>query len=180
MKLAAPVVLLFSALGPALQVTPARAQSASDLDFFFGRWEVTVTSYGPNGGTSVSQATTHAYPILDGAAQQDDWRSLDRSGNVVFRGSSIRSWVPATRSWVVHWIMAGTPGYTYIDAEWRNGELHGTGRGFDGGGEFVERYRYYDVSNERYSFELERSYDGGANWRLMARSEASKVADAED
>ncbi len=154
----------------------AQTQSPGDLDFFFGHWEVTVTSYGPNGGSSISKARTHAYPILDGAAQQDDWRSIDRAGNVVFRGSSIRTFVPVTKSWVVHWIMAGTPGYTYIDAEWKEGELLGRGRGFDGGGEFVERYRYHDISDSLYSFELERSYDGGANWRTVARSEATKVA----
>ena len=71
--------------------------------------------------------------------------------------------------------MASTPGYTYIDARWVDGELLGDGRGFDGGGEFVERYRYYDITGTSYSFSLSRSYDGGTTWVDYPEIRAVKV-----
>ncbi len=142
-----------------------------ELDFFLGKWDVDLLN---EEGMIVGKAWTHAYEILDGAAMQDDWRSLNRNGDVIFRGASIRTYVPTTGRWVVHWVMAETPGYTYIDAVWKDGELIGDGRGFDDRGEFVERYRYHDITESSYLFHLERSYDGGETWEFMNDARATK------
>ncbi len=123
----------------------------------------------------IGKARTHAYRILDGQAIQDDWRSLDREGNVIFHGTSIRTWSEAAGKWVIHWVMAATPGHTYIEAVWNDGELHGNGRGFDQRGQFEERFRYHDITDSSYSFLLERTYDGGKTWSFMNRTKARKV-----
>jgi hypothetical protein len=94
----------------------------------------------------------------------------------VFRGTTIRTYIPETGRFAVHWAMANLPGFTYIDVEYRDGELHGEGRGFDDQGEFVERYRYFDISDRTYSFEMFRSYDGGATWNQYANLRATKTA----
>ena len=149
----------------------AAAQTGNELDFFVGDWDVTIVDTLEN---PIAKARTSARFILDGTAIQDDWFSLGPGGQVVFRGTSIRTFVPATRQWVVHWAMANTPGYTYIDARWVDGELHGDGRGFDAAGDFVERYRYYDITGTTYSFALSRSYDGGATWTTQPEIRAVK------
>jgi hypothetical protein len=149
------------------------AQTGNELDFFIGTWDVRSVDAD---GNVVGRARTEARFILDGTTIQDDYYNLDRAGNVVFRGTSLRTFVPATKRWVVHWAMANTPGYTYIDAVWRDGELHGDGRGFDAGGEFVERYRYYDITGRSYSFALSRSYDGGETWQAYPELRAEKTS----
>ncbi len=167
--------ILFLVLAPAVaDEGPAKTPppGIEQLAFFIGNWEVELL--GPDAKV-VGRARTQAYFILDRTAIQDDWRSLDAEGKVTFRGTSIRTFVPATKKWVVHWAMAGTPGYTYIDAEWVEGELRGSGRGFDGRGEFVERYRYYDVTDSSYSFQMERSYDGGESWQKWTEMRARKL-----
>lgn len=148
--------------------------AARRLDFFIGEWE--AVSYGPN-GQIVGRSRGGAKWILDGTLQRHDYLGLDPNGNVVFRGTSLRTYIPATGKWVVHWVMANTPGYTYIDTEWRDGELHGTGYGFDGGGEFQERYRYWEITDTSYTFQLERTYDGGETWQTYPLTKATKVAD---
>ena len=147
------------------------AQTGSELDFFVGDWD--LTSLDPAGNV-VGRARTSARWILDETTIQDDYYGLDPAGNVVFRGTSLRTFDPRTRRWVVHWAMANQPGYTYIDARWEDGELLGDGRGFDGGGEFVERYRYYDITTTSYSFALSRSYDGGESWTAYPETRAVK------
>ncbi len=147
-------------------------QAGRELDFFIGDWDVRIVD---RNETTIARARTSARFIMDGTAIQDDWTSLDPAGNVVFRGTSIRTYVPATKQWVVHWVMANTPGYTYIDAVWTKGELHGTGTGFDGRGEFQERYRYFDITAESYSFSLERTYDGGETWEPQPQLRAEKI-----
>jgi hypothetical protein len=149
----------------------ASAQTGGELDFFIGDWDVTSVD---SAGNVVGRARTSARWILDETTIQDDYYGLDPAGNVVFRGTSLRTFDPNTRRWIVHWAMANQPGYTYIDARWEDGELHGDGRGFDGGGEFVERYRYYDITPTSYSFALWRSYDGGETWAAYPEIRARK------
>jgi hypothetical protein len=144
------------------------------VGFFIGEWD--IESRSPDGSQVVGRARTEVRYILDGRAMQADYYGLDPLGNTVFRGTTIRTYVPATDRYAVHWSMAELPGYTYIDVEYRDGELHGDGRGFDGQGEFLERYRYFDISDEHYSFEMSRSYDGGTTWQPWANLEATKRA----
>ena len=144
------------------------------LSFFLGEWDVQV--YDANTGAPLYRARTHARPALDGHVIQDDWRALDAAGNVFFRGMSLRSYVPATGRWTIHWSMANTRGHTYLDAEWRDGEIHGTGFGFDGAGQFTERLRYFDITGDSYSFRMERSYDGGATWTKISYLKATRRA----
>jgi len=70
--------------------------------------------------------------------------------------------------------MSGMPGYTYLDEEYIDGELRAEGHGFDPNGEFHERYRYFDISETNYTFEMERSLDGGKSWQPWVRLEATR------
>jgi hypothetical protein len=163
-----------------LQPATSRAEEPSSpsdsglrqLDFFIGQWDVVALD--AEGHQIVGRARTEVRYILDGTTMQADYYGLDPAGRTVFRGTTIRTYVPQTDRFVVHWAMANLPGYTYIDVEYRDGELHGKGRGFDTRGEFVERYRYFDLSAEHYSFEMSRSYDGGATWEPLANLRATK------
>ena len=148
------------------------AEGLKQVEFFLGEWE--IESRSADGSRVVGRARSSVRYILDGTAMQADYRGLDPAGNVVFRGTTVRTWVPSTGRFAVHWAMANLPGYTYIDVEYRDGELHGDGRGFDAQGEFVERYRYFDISDRHYSFEMSRSYDGGETWAPFANLRATK------
>lgn len=171
------VMLMLTAAPPAALAQSAQPEAKTGLaqvEFFIGQWDVEARS--ADGQQAVGRARTEVRYILDGTAMQADYYGLDPGGNTVFRGTTIRTYVPATGRFVVHWAMANQPGYTYIDVEYRDGELHGNGRGFDAQGEFVERYRYFNISDARYSFEMSRSYDGGTTWQPFANLRATKRA----
>ena len=170
LTLAACLPAAVAAAAPPSQQSPP--EGLSRVAFFIGEWD--VESLSADGANVVGRARTEVRYILDGAAMQADYYGLDPVGNTVFRGTTIRTFVPATGRYAVHWAMAGLPGYTYIDVEYRDGELHGEGHGFDGQGEFVERYRYFDISESNYSFEMSRSYDGGETWQPYANLRATK------
>ena len=140
--------------------------------FFHGEWD--VESLTADGRTVIGRARTVVSPILDGRALQADYLGLDPGGNVVFRGTTIRTWVPATERFTIHWVVAGQADYTYLIEEYRDGELHAEGHGVDGAGEFLERYRYFDISDTTYSFEGTRSRDGGVTWQPFAKLRATK------
>ena len=61
-------------------------------------------------------------------------------------------------------MMANVSGETVIEGGMVDGEFHMKGEGRDPGGAFLERARYYDISEDGFRFFMERSYDGGENW----------------
>lgn len=171
--LAALCLSLLQPTGSRAEEPPSPSESGlRQLDFFIGQWDVEALD--AEGRQIVGRARTEVRYILDGTTMQADYYGLDPTGRTVFRGTTIRTYVPQTGRFVVHWAMANLPGYTYIDVEYRDGELHGKGRGFDTRGDFVERYRYFDLSDQHYSFEMSRSYDGGATWEPLANLRATK------
>lgn len=153
----------------------AEAAQPTGMDvvaFFHGTWD--VESLSADGSRVIGRARTEVAPILDGQALRADYFGLDPAGGVVFRGTTVRTWVPALERFAIHWVVAGQADYTYLLEEYRDDELHAEGHGVDAAGEFLERYRYYDLSDSTYAFEGSRSYDGGASWNPFARLRATK------
>jgi len=153
---------------------PALQPGMDVVRFFLGEWD--VESLTADGQSVIGRARTEVRPILDGRALQADYYGLDPTGATVFRGTTVRTRIPETERFAVHWSMAELPGYTYLHEEYRDGALHAQGHGVDARGEFLERYRYFDLSETTYSFEMSRSYDGGETWQPFARLRAKKRA----
>lgn len=148
----------------------------SQINFFIGEWDLTTIDVQPDGNFMRGKARSIVKYILDETAMQDDFISFNRSGEVVFRGTSIRSYNPRTDKFQIVWIMPGIMGITDISAEWKDGRLVSTGKGYDGGGEFLERFEYYDITDDSYSFKMDRSYDGGETWiENFGRMEAKRI-----
>lgn len=142
------------------------------MAFFHGQWD--VESLAADGTTVVGRARTEVTPILDEQALKSDYLGLNPNGDVVFRGTTVRTWVPQLQRFAIHWVVAGQADYTYLLEEYRDGDLIAEGHGRDAGGDFLERYRYFDISETTYSFEGERSYDGGTTWNPFAKLRATK------
>ncbi|WP_223034081.1 DUF1579 domain-containing protein [Hanstruepera marina] len=142
----------------------AQSEGLKKIDFFIGEWSIESVDILPNGTYQKSKAKSIVKYILDGYAIQDDFLSLDKNNNIVFRGTSIRSYNPRTNKYQIVWIMPGYKGITDISAELKDGKLVSTGKGYDYQGDFLERFEYYDIKNDSYKFKMDRSYDNGKTW----------------
>ncbi len=152
---------------------PDAPPEAEQLEFFLGKWEVRGQDQSPD---TPPGARTHAYYILDGTMIQDDFRALDSSGKVVWRGTSLRTYDSQKGKFSIKWLMAYSSGYTDITAEMKDGELVSTGKGVDSGGRaFRERFRYYEIQKDSFKFQMERSYDEGKTWRRFANSIFTRI-----
>lgn len=158
-------ILLFSSL-LVIVITNLSAQNdgLKKLEFFVGEWELVTKASRPDGSVMMGKARTKAYYILDKTAIQDNFYALDQNDNVVFRGTSIRSYNRQTGKYHIVWVMPGVYGITDISGVMSNGKLVTTGKGYDGNGEFLERFEYYNIKQDGYSFKMDRSYDGGKTW----------------
>jgi hypothetical protein len=138
-------------------------RNATAFDFLLGDWELTFLAM-PEGSTVGRRATLNVHRILDGAALLDEIRHVDQAGEINFRGATFRTYLPDKDRWYVLWMMANVEGSTELVARVVDGEVHTTGRGRDPGGELAERGRYHDLSDDGFSFTLDRSNDGGKSW----------------
>jgi hypothetical protein len=153
--------------------------NANAFDFLLGEWEIAMLTM-PEESTVGRRATLNVRRILDGAAILDEIRHADQAGQINFRGATFRTYLPDRDRWYVLWMMANVEGYTELDAQVIDGEVHTTGKGRDPGGELVEQGRYHDMSSEGYSFTLERSYDAGKTWtRPFVSFRATRLRSAE-
>ena len=157
------IFLLISSLTLVLGSQPSCLQY---IDFFRGEWNLVTRNLQRDGSYVTGEAVSTAYVILDGNAIQDDFRSLNEKGEVIFRGTSIRSCLEETSEYLIAWVMPGREGYTHLRALWSKGVLGGEGQGFDGYGPFRERFRYFNITDSSYSFQMDRSYDEGQTWLL--------------
>ena len=154
----------------------AQKEGLSKIDFFIGTWDLETTDIQPDGSFKKGKARSEVKYILDGYAMQDNYLILNSSDEIVFRGTSIRSYNPRTDKFQIVWIMPGYKGITDIQAEWKEGKLISTGKGYDYAGEFLERFEYYDIKKNSYSFKMDRSYDGGETWiENFGRIEAKRI-----
>ncbi len=159
MRIFTTVILFFLT-----QINVSFAEGIDDLDFFLGEWDITSKDIQPNGQYALSKAKSKAYRFLDGTSIMDEWRSLGPDGEVVFRGGSFRTYVPWAKKWQIVWFMANVTGYTNISANFKDGEIQMTGQGEDPSGQFLERAKYYEITDNGFKFTMDRSYDGGVTW----------------
>ncbi len=177
MKTVALAVVLCSVLSGAVHaqdnaINPQAPKEFKKLSFCIGKWEVRPQSVSDDAPPA---AKMHAYYVLDGFALLADYRGLDRNGNVVFRGTSFRTYDTAKGEYSMKWMVANQSHYTLITAKMDGDDLVSTGTGRDGQGEFQERYRFYDIAKDSYKFKLERSYDNGKSWQVFALNRYTRV-----
>lgn len=154
----------------------AQNNGLATIDFFIGQWEMETIDIQPDGTFVKGKAKSIVKYILDGNAMQDDFMTIGESGEILFWGTSIRSYNPRTDKFQIVWIMPGYRGLTDIVAEWKEDKLISTGKGYDYAGEFLERFEYYDIKKNSYSFKMDRSYDGGETWiENFGRMKAKRI-----
>ena len=146
------------------------------LRFFIGEWELQTRDLQPDGSFKKGQAISSARYILDQTAIQDDFKALDDSGEVIFRGITIRSCRTDSPGYIIIWVMPGREGLTDLRANWEHDRLSGEGKGYDDYGNFLERFEYYHITDSSYSFRMQRSYDNGKTWlKSFSSIEATKT-----
>ena len=156
------VLVIFSAVVTIFSFTPDRDVDNTQLldeNFLLGKWEVHLNTYEKDGSINQQKARAHAYYILDGRAILDNWKSANQS---VIR--------------ITHLVLSETPNQPFSNFSWQGGELVGDGSGIDESGEYIERFKYYGIGNNGYSFASQRSYDSGKQWQTYIVAEATKVS----
>lgn len=148
--------------------------AASTLyDFMIGHWGVEFDLL-PEGAPVGRRAIVTVDWLLDRTAILDQWRHLDESGAVNFRGATFRTYLPDKDLWYMLWMTPGIGGFSELYARPAGAEAHTSGKGKDPGGPFQERGRYWAITAQAFSFTLERSYDNGQSFMPFVAFRAAR------
>jgi hypothetical protein len=148
--------------------------NAGLYDFMIGEWSVEFDRL-PEGARVGRRALATVDRFLDDTAILDQWRHVDESGTVNFRGATFRTYLPDKDLWYMLWMTPGVEGLSELYARRADDEVHTSGNGRDPGGEFVERGRYWTITADTFSFALERSYDTGRSFSPFVAFHASRL-----
>ncbi len=133
---------------------------SSSYDFWVGEWSVTWD----NGNGTIGKGTNKIVKILDEKVIQENF--ADETG---FKGTSISVFNPAQKKWHQAW--ADNQG-GYFDLE---GEVVGDKKIFKtkirevNDKKYIQRMVFYDIKPKSFTWDWEKSEDGGKTWTLQWR-----------
>ncbi|MGY1804016.1 hypothetical protein ACI78T_12145 [Blastococcus sp. SYSU D00922] len=144
---------------------------ADGFDFVFGRWHVHNRKLRDNTDPACDEwvefdATSEAFPVLDGLGHVDRITVPDPPDGPPFEGMTLRLFDPATGTWSIHWSSTRVPGRLDPPVVGRFDGAVGTFEGEDVLAGRPVRLRFeWRVGTDRPSWHQSFSWDGGATWR---------------
>jgi len=127
-------------------------QPENQFDFWLGEWDVT---WGDDG-----KGTNHIERILDGKIIQESFRAPD------FQGLSVSAYDPERKLWCQTWVDNNG---TYLDftGKVEYGKMILARDAIVRGEACKQRMVWYDIRENKFEWNWERSDDGGNTWRIL-------------
>jgi hypothetical protein len=144
-----------------------------DFDFIFGRWHVRNRKLRDVADPACDEwvefdASSEAYPILDGFGHVDRIYVSQPSDGNAFEGFTLRLFDPASGLWRIWWSSTRVPGVLDppVVGGFENG--HGIFECEDqiAGRSVVVRFEWLAADPEQPRWQQSFSYDGGDRWTL--------------
>ncbi len=143
------------------------------FDFIFGRWIVRnrklVDLSDPTCEDWIEfEATSEAFPVLDGYGHVDRMYVNDPPDGPSFEGFTLRLFDPATSSWKIWWSSTRAPGVLDPPVEGRFAADRGVFECEDevAGHRVVVRFEWLKADKDAPRWQQSFSYDGGQTWKL--------------
>lgn len=155
----------------------------TDFDFIFGRWLIhnrkLVDVADPACKEWVEfEASSEAFPILDGYGHVDRMFVPDPADGVSFEGFTLRLFDPRTGNWKIWWSSTRSPGVLDVPVEGRFRDGVGTFESEDeiGGRPVSVRFEWLTRDPNSPRWQQSFSYDAGRSWMLNWTMDLARVS----
>lgn len=190
-RLAAAVLLAASTTSPltaqhagsTAPSVPTAPREGAQFDFLVGQWDVVARPK----ATTLAQKI-HGVPklvgvwkgwrALDGWGIEDELRLTDASGNPLLLSHVVRYFDNGAHKWSLSSIDVYKGVVSTAAAEWRAETMIVSGNGTEvDGRKYLSRGTFSKVTQQGFSYRLDRSFDGGATWTEgVTQIEAKRIA----
>lgn len=142
-----------------------------DFDFLIGNWNCEWQRLDDKGNIQSKTACKwDAKYAFNGLMVQDDFRMMNPAGQLVFAGTTLRSYSPKEKQWKNTFLaVMGGPAFEDFVGKKVGDEIHlqTTRKSLDGKKTYM-KIRFHNISNDGFSWEGETSVDG-KSWALESR-----------
>lgn len=151
--------------------TTTEAQTGAEFDFWVGKWDLSWDL----GSGKIGYGTNNIVKTLDDKVIQEHFEATDAGQMTGFKGTSISVFNPNTKSWHQAWA-DNQGGYFNFTGEVEDGKrIFKTNAVTRNGKTIVMRMVFYDISEESFTWDWERSEDAGKSWSLQWRINYQKA-----
>ena len=155
-------LLIFFALFPF--ISSAQDTSAAHwFDFWTGQWELTWDNQGVT-----EKGENHIYRTMNDKVIQENFKAT--AGSLVgYTGMSVSVYNPRTDQWKQTWVDSQGGYLDFVGG--KEGERFFFKRTAAGpnGNSFLQRMVFYDITQDAFMWDWERSTDAGKTWTLQWR-----------
>jgi hypothetical protein len=148
-------------------------KTAHDFDFIYGRWTVLNRKLVDVTDRTCAdwvefEATSEAYPILDGIGHIDRMYVPEPVSGTPFEGFTLRLFEPASRTWKIWWSSTRVPGVLDPPVQGRFVGRHGVFDCEDNieGHSVRVRFEWLVEDPDAPQWQQSFSYDAGSTWHL--------------
>jgi hypothetical protein len=177
-KIAFTIAICLLLIGVSLAQKPAAVSvppEGSQFDFLIGTWNLQVQPNIPNVPPKVSGKWT-AQKSADGYMIVDEYRLFDDAGNTAYLGETYRVYNPQSKEWEFRYVEPYRGTWHEGTGRMENGEMHLLQKTVrPDGSESLLKIRYFNISDNHFSWSSERSSDGGKTWTKGGSIEATRT-----
>jgi hypothetical protein len=154
-----------------------------DFDFVHGHWLIHNRKLRDNTDPACEEwvefdATSHAFPVLQGKGNVDRMFVTDPPDGASFEGFTLRLFDPAVGAWSIWWSSTRAPGQLDPPVIGSFAKDHGTFECDDVVGGHAVRVRFeWFADPATPTWQQSFSYDEGVSWKLNWVMKFSRVAD---
>ncbi|MDH3710900.1 MAG: hypothetical protein OER04_13480 [Cyclobacteriaceae bacterium] len=141
------------------------AQSGEEFDFWVGKWDLTWDL----GEEKVGHGVNNIVKILDGKVIQENFEATDAGPNTGFKGTSISVFNPNTKTWHQAWADNQGGYFNFMGEIDDNRRVFKTQSFSQGDKTIVLRMVFYDIQEDSFTWDWERSDNDGESWSLQWR-----------
>lgn len=134
------------------------------MDFLIGDWTYKAKSYQADGTYVNQHYESQAKYIFSKTGIQDDFAFRNAKGEVIILGTTIRSYNPFKKAWRMLWYSNHLNSMTEMEGRYENGRFIFEGKGKDLQNSYLEKIVFYNITENSYSWKMDRSYDNGKSW----------------
>jgi hypothetical protein len=184
-----PVQVAYAQHGGASASVPAAAapKEARQFDFLIGHWEIELTPKVNSLAAMIHGAprllgSWKAWSAFDGFGIDDELRVVDGSGNPVTLTHALRIYDARSGRWLISGLDVYRARFSSASGAWQTGEMHINGTGSNNEGKpYLSRTRFFEISEDGFRMQQDRSFDGGGSWdeavvAIVAKRVAAKAA----
>ena len=149
---------------PALAIAQDNKLDEHSYDFWLGKWQAEWT----NADGSTGSGTNHIFKVLDNKVLEENFKVIAGS-QAGFKGKSLSVYNPTTKTWHQAWTDNQGGYFDFYGSVDGEKKMFATHPRENDDKIIQQRMVFYNISQEKFTWDWEGTTDGGKTWNLLWR-----------